>query len=50
VNVPIDYVGFTIPSKFVVGYGLDVDEYYRHLPFIGTVKPGFTIESVASRQ
>jgi thymidine kinase len=44
VNVPIDYSGFTIPNKFVVGYGLDVDEYYRHLPFIGTVKAGFTME------
>jgi hypoxanthine phosphoribosyltransferase len=44
VPVPMDYVGFTIPDKFVVGYGLDVDEYYRHLPYIGVVKPGFTIE------
>jgi hypoxanthine phosphoribosyltransferase len=43
VNVPIDYSGFIIPNKFVVGYGLDVDEYYRHLPFIGTVKAGFTM-------
>jgi thymidine kinase len=41
--VPLDYVGFTIPNHFVVGYGLDVDEYYRHLPYIGIVKSGFTI-------
>jgi thymidine kinase len=41
--VPLDYVGFTIPNHFVVGYGLDVDEYYRHLPYIGVVKPGFTM-------
>ncbi|MCW5879156.1 MAG: hypoxanthine phosphoribosyltransferase [Anaerolineales bacterium] len=35
--VPIDYTGFTIESKFVFGYGLDLDEYYRNLPFIGVV-------------
>lgn len=35
--VPIHYRGFTIPNKFVFGYGLDLDEYYRNLPFIGVV-------------
>ena len=40
--VPIDYVGFTIPNYFVVGYGLDIDEFYRHLPYIGVVKDGYT--------
>jgi hypoxanthine phosphoribosyltransferase len=35
--VPIDYRGFSIPNKFVFGYGLDLDEYYRNLPFIGVV-------------
>jgi hypoxanthine phosphoribosyltransferase len=37
VKVPIKYRGFTIPNKFVFGYGLDIDEYYRNLPFIGVV-------------
>ena len=39
VNVPFHYSGFEIAYKFVVGYGLDLDEYYRNLPFIGTVDP-----------
>jgi len=37
VYVPIQYVGFSIPNEFVFGYGLDLDEYYRNLPFIGVV-------------
>jgi hypoxanthine phosphoribosyltransferase len=37
VEVPIRYTGFKIPNKFVYGYGLDLDEYYRNLPFIGVV-------------
>ncbi len=37
VNVPIHYRGFSIPDKFVFGYGLDIDQYYRNLPFIGVV-------------
>jgi hypoxanthine phosphoribosyltransferase len=37
VDVPIRYRGFIIPNKFVFGYGLDLDEYYRNLPFIGVV-------------
>jgi len=37
VDVPIHYCGFVIPNEFVFGYGLDMDEYYRDLPFIATV-------------
>ena len=37
-EVPIDYLGFKIPDKFVVGYGLDFAERYRNLPYIGVVK------------
>lgn len=37
-EVPIDYLGFPIPDKFVVGYGLDFAERYRNLPYIGVVK------------
>lgn len=37
VPIPVRYVGFTIPNKFVFGYGLDIDDYYRNLPFIGVV-------------
>ena len=37
VEVPIDYCGFEIPNRFVFGYGLDLDEYYRNLPFIAVV-------------
>ena len=35
--VPIHYRGFSIPNKFVFGYGLDLDEYYRNLPFVAVV-------------
>lgn len=38
-NVKVDYCGFKIPDKFVVGYGLDYAEKYRNLPFIGVLKP-----------
>lgn len=38
VVVPIHYIGFDIPDRFVFGYGLDIDEYYRNLPFIGVAR------------
>lgn len=37
VEIPVDYVGFRIPNKFVFGYGLDIDNFYRNLPFVGVV-------------
>ena len=37
--ITADYVGFTIPDAFVVGYGLDYDEKYRNLPYVGILKP-----------
>jgi hypoxanthine phosphoribosyltransferase len=38
-EIPIDYTGFSIPDRFVVGYGLDYDERYRNLPYVGVLKP-----------
>ncbi|MEM7030015.1 MAG: hypoxanthine phosphoribosyltransferase [Chloroflexota bacterium] len=40
VDIPVDYIGFDIEDKYVFGYGLDMDEKFRNLPFVGTVKPG----------
>ena len=37
VNIDIDYVGFDVPDKFVIGYGLDYDQKYRNLPYIAVV-------------
>ncbi|MGV4327086.1 hypoxanthine phosphoribosyltransferase [Trueperella pyogenes] len=39
VDVDVEYVGFDIPNEFVVGYGLDYAEDYRHLPFVGVLAP-----------
>jgi hypoxanthine phosphoribosyltransferase len=38
-DVPLDYIGFDIPDEFVLGYGLDCDEKYRNLPYVGVVRP-----------
>jgi len=39
VTLEADWVGFTVPNEFVVGYGLDFNEQYRNLPFVGVLKP-----------
>ncbi len=38
IDIDLKYIGFNIPDKFVVGYGLDYREYYRNLPYIGVLK------------
>jgi len=45
VEVPIDYLGFPIDNIFVVGYGLDLDERYRNLPYIGVIRNDPTRET-----
>jgi hypoxanthine phosphoribosyltransferase len=39
IDIPVDYVGFDIEDKYVLGYGLDMDEKFRNLPFVGIAKP-----------
>lgn len=39
-EIPVDYIGFDIEDKYVFGYGLDMDEVFRNLPYIGVVKKG----------
>lgn len=39
VDLKADYIGYTVPDEFVIGYGLDYDEHYRNLPYIGILKP-----------
>lgn len=39
ITLQADYTGFVIPNEFVIGYGLDYNEYYRNLPYIGILKP-----------
>jgi hypoxanthine phosphoribosyltransferase len=38
IEVPIDYIGFEVPNKFIVGYGFDIDNAYRNLPYIAAVE------------
>jgi hypoxanthine phosphoribosyltransferase len=44
IEVPVRYVGFEIPNKFVIGYGLDFAERYRNLPYIGVLHPDLVPE------
>ena len=44
-DVSVDYVGFQIPDRFVVGYGLDHAETYRNLPYVGVLKPDLYTDS-----
>lgn len=40
ITLQADYTGFVIPNEFVVGYGLDFNEHFRNLPYVGVLKPG----------
>ncbi len=40
VDIPVDYVGFDIPNRYVFGYGLDIDEFHRNLPYVAALKDG----------
>jgi hypoxanthine phosphoribosyltransferase len=44
IDVPVRYVGFEIPNRFVIGYGLDFDERYRNLPYVGVLNAGLITE------
>jgi hypoxanthine phosphoribosyltransferase len=44
IDVPVRYVGFEIPNRFVIGYGLDYSELYRNLPYVGVLDPGLVLE------
>jgi hypoxanthine phosphoribosyltransferase len=44
IDVPVRYVGFEIPNKFVIGYGLDYAERYRNLPYVGVLHPALMPE------
>ncbi|MGE5814566.1 MAG: phosphoribosyltransferase, partial [Acidobacteriota bacterium] len=44
IQVPVEYIGFTIEDRFVVGYGLDFAEQYRNLPYIAVLKPTNGVE------
>ncbi len=41
VDIPVDYIGFTVPNEFLVGYGLDYQELFRNIPYIFILKPSY---------
>jgi hypoxanthine phosphoribosyltransferase len=45
IDVPVRYVGFEIPNRFVIGYGLDFAERYRNLPYVGVLDPDLVPEA-----
>jgi hypoxanthine phosphoribosyltransferase len=47
IDLPIRYVGFEIPNRFVVGYGLDLDQRYRNLPYVAAVEDALVAGAVA---
>jgi hypoxanthine phosphoribosyltransferase len=49
-DVPLDYVGFRVPDRFVVGYGLDFAERYRHLPYVAALTEAEIESETASRR
>jgi len=46
VDLPIRYVGFEIPNRFVVGYGLDLDQRYRNLPYVAAAEDALVASGV----
>ncbi len=49
IDVPLKYKGFDLPDRFVVGYGLDYREQYRHLPFVGILRPEVLHEPLSNQ-
>ncbi len=45
IDLPLAYVGFTLPDRYVVGYGLDYRQRYRNLPFVGTLSANVLLAS-----
>lgn len=48
INVSVEWVGFTIPNEFVVGYGIDYAQHYRHLPYVGKVMTKEEVSQIPS--
>jgi hypoxanthine phosphoribosyltransferase len=46
IDVPVRYIGFEIPNRFVIGYGLDFGERYRNLPYVGVLDPEILPEGI----